>query len=49
MQSVAFNKRNAFEGLGSVTIFILAYFLRLIGVIFFALFITVTLEKYAKY
>jgi hypothetical protein len=49
MQSVAFNKRNAFEGLGTVTIFILAYFIRFIGIIILALFIIFTLEKYVNY
>jgi hypothetical protein len=48
MQSIAFNKRDAFSGLGTVTIFIFVYFARILLVILLAIFISITLQKYLK-
>ena len=48
MQTISFDDRNAFTGLGSVTIYLLAYFAQIIVVIFVKILMFITGEIYLK-
>jgi len=48
MQTISFDDRNAFKGLGSVTIYFLAYFAQILMFIFAKIFIFITGEIYLK-
>jgi len=48
MQTISFDDRNAFTGLGSITIYLLAYFSQILIFIFVKIFIFVTGEIYLK-
>ncbi len=48
MQTISFNVRNTFLGIGSASIYLLAYLIQVVLAIFLKLFIMITGEKFIK-